>query len=84
MIQLSDLGQVYLVCGETYRWQRIDSLVYLVKSSLELDLFSGQGLLFCGGRIRFTWYLLDILEKNFRSYNEYKSTDVIGDDGFIL
>ena len=45
-INLSDLGQVYLVCGKTDMRQGIDSLVdslaYLVKSQFDLDLFSGQ------------------------------------------
>lgn len=41
-IQLSDLGQVYLVCGKTDRRQGIDSLAYLVNSQLELDPFSGH------------------------------------------
>ena len=43
MIQLSDLGQVYLVCGKTDMRQGIDSLAYVVKSQLELNPFSGQG-----------------------------------------
>ena len=50
MIQLSDLGQVYLVCGKTDMRQGIDSLAYVVKSQLELNPFSGQVFLFCGGR----------------------------------
>ena len=50
MIQLSDLGQVYLVCGKTDTRQGIDSLAYVVKSQLELNPFSGQVFLFCGGR----------------------------------
>ena len=49
-IQLSDLGQVYLVCGKTDMRQGIDSLAYLVKSHFNLDPFSGQVYLFCGGR----------------------------------
>ena len=49
-IQLSDLGQVYLVCGKTDMRQGIDSLAYLVKSQFNLDPFSGQVYLFCGGR----------------------------------
>ena len=49
-IQLSDLGQVYLVCGKTNMRQGIDSLAYLVKSQFNLDPFSGQVYLFCGGR----------------------------------
>lgn len=49
-IRLSDLGQVYLVCGKTDMRQGIDSLAYLVKSQFNLDPFSGQVYLFCGGR----------------------------------
>ena len=48
MIQLSDLGQVYLVCGKTDMRQGIDSLAYVVKSQLELNPFSGKVFLFCG------------------------------------
>ena len=48
--QLSDLGQVYLVCGKTDMRQGIDSLAYLVKSQFNLDPFSGQVFLFCGSR----------------------------------
>ncbi|HFI0071405.1 TPA: IS66 family insertion sequence element accessory protein TnpB [Streptococcus suis] len=36
-IRLSDLGQVYLVCGITDMRQGIDSLAYLVKSQFNLD-----------------------------------------------
>ncbi len=49
-IQLSSLGQVYLVCGKIDMRQGIDSLAYLVKSQFDLDHFSGQVFLFCGGR----------------------------------
>lgn len=49
-INLSNLGQVYLVCGKTDMGQGIDSLAYLVKSQFDLDTFSGQVFLFCGGR----------------------------------
>ncbi|HGA1219325.1 TPA: IS66 family insertion sequence element accessory protein TnpB [Streptococcus suis] len=49
-IRLSDLGQVFLVCGKTDMRQGIDSLAYLVKSQFNLDPFSGQVYLFCGGR----------------------------------
>ncbi|HEU7169935.1 TPA: IS66 family insertion sequence element accessory protein TnpB, partial [Streptococcus pneumoniae] len=42
--------QVYLVCGKTDMRQGIDSLAYLVKTHFELDSFSGQVFLFCGGR----------------------------------
>ncbi|BDS79895.1 transposase%2C ISSmi4 [Streptococcus pneumoniae] len=50
MIQLSDLGQVHIVCGKTDMRQGIDSLAYVVKTHFELDPFSGQVFLFCGGR----------------------------------
>ncbi|MBV1944491.1 IS66 family insertion sequence element accessory protein TnpB [Streptococcus parasuis] len=49
-IRISDLGQFYLVCGKTDMRQGIDSLAYFVKSQFNLDLFSGQVYLFCGGR----------------------------------
>lgn len=49
-IQLSDLGQVYLVYGKTDMKLGIDSLAYLVKSQFDLDPFSGQVFLFCSGR----------------------------------
>ena len=49
-IKLNDLGQVYLVCGKTDMRQGIDSLAYLVKRQFDLDPFSGQVFLFCGGR----------------------------------
>ncbi|CRI61841.1 transposase%2C ISSmi4 [Streptococcus pneumoniae] len=50
IIQLSDLGQVHLACGKTDMRQGIDSLAYVVKAHFELDPFSGQVFLFCGGR----------------------------------
>ncbi|CKI40678.1 transposase%2C ISSmi4 [Streptococcus pneumoniae] len=50
IIQLSDLGQVHLVCGKTDMRQGIDSLAYVVKTHFELDPFSDQVFLFCGGR----------------------------------
>lgn len=49
-IHLSNLGQVHLVCGQTDMRQGIDSLAFLVKSKFDLDPFSGQVFLFCGGR----------------------------------
>ncbi|HET0582039.1 TPA: IS66 family insertion sequence element accessory protein TnpB, partial [Streptococcus pneumoniae] len=36
--------------GKTDMIQGIDSLAYLVKTHFELDPFSGQVFLFCGGR----------------------------------
>ncbi|MBW7545108.1 IS66 family insertion sequence element accessory protein TnpB, partial [Streptococcus pneumoniae] len=50
IIQLSDLGQVHLVCGKTDMRQGIDSLAYVVKTHFELDPFSGQVFHICGGR----------------------------------
>ncbi|HHA7334103.1 TPA: IS66 family insertion sequence element accessory protein TnpB [Streptococcus pneumoniae] len=50
IIQLSDLGQVHLVCSKIDMRQGIDSLAYVVKTHFELDPFSGQVFLFCGGR----------------------------------
>ncbi|MGT2757761.1 IS66 family insertion sequence element accessory protein TnpB [Streptococcus ovuberis] len=49
-VRLNDLGHVCLVCGKTDMRQGIDSLAYLVKSHFDLDPFSGQVFLFCGGR----------------------------------
>ncbi|OZS34112.1 transposase, ISSmi4 [Streptococcus pneumoniae] len=50
IIQLSDLGQVHLVCSKIDMRQGIDSLAYVVKTHFELDSFSSQVFLFCGGR----------------------------------
>lgn len=50
MINLCDLGRVHLITGKTDMRQGIDSLAYLVKQEFELDPFSGQVFLFCGGR----------------------------------
>ena len=49
MIRLSDLGQVYIVCGKTDLRRGIDGLAILIKEQFELDLFSGKVFLFCGG-----------------------------------
>ena len=49
MIKLSDLGQVYIVCGKTDLRKGIDGLAALVKEQFELDPFSGKVFLFCGG-----------------------------------
>ncbi|WP_308264584.1 IS66 family insertion sequence element accessory protein TnpB [Lactobacillus helveticus] len=48
-IKLSDLGQVYIVCGKTDLRKGIDGLATLVKEQFELDPFSGKVFLFCGG-----------------------------------
>ena len=49
MIKLSDLGQVYIVCGKTDLRKGIDGLAALVKEQFELGPFSGKVFLFCGG-----------------------------------
>ena len=49
MIRLSDLGQVYIVCGKTDLRKGIDGLATLVKEQFELDPFSSKVFLFCGG-----------------------------------
>lgn len=49
-INLCELGQVHLIAGKTDMRQGIDSLAYLVKQRFEMDPFSGQVFLFCGGR----------------------------------
>ncbi|WP_152161783.1 IS66 family insertion sequence element accessory protein TnpB, partial [Streptococcus pneumoniae] len=43
IIQLSDLGQVHLVCSKIDMRQGIDSLAYVVKTHFQVFLF-------CGGR----------------------------------
>ncbi|MBE5059099.1 IS66 family insertion sequence element accessory protein TnpB [Lactobacillus crispatus] len=50
MIRLSDLGQVYIVCGKTDLRKGIDGLAIVVKEQFDLDPFSGKVFLFCGGR----------------------------------
>ncbi|OIB13345.1 hypothetical protein [Streptococcus pneumoniae] len=42
IIQLSDLGQVHLVCSKIDMRQGIDSLAYVVKTHFELDLENGR------------------------------------------
>ena len=49
MINLYDLGQVYLVCGRTDMRREIDGLAAIVKDKFNLDPFSGKGFIFCGG-----------------------------------
>ena len=48
MIKLSDLGQVYIVCGKTDLRKGIDGLATLIKEQFDLNPFSGQVFLFCG------------------------------------
>lgn len=50
MINLSDLGQVYIVCGKTDLRKGIDGLACLIKEQFQLDPFQGQVFLFCGSR----------------------------------
>lgn len=49
MINLAELGRVFIVCGKTDTRRGIDSLAYIVKKSFHLDPFSGC-FLFCGSR----------------------------------
>ena len=49
MIRLSNLGQVYIVCGKTDLRKGIDGLAALVQEQFDLDPFSGEVFLFCGG-----------------------------------
>ena len=50
MINLAELGRVFIVCGKTDMRRGIDSLAYIVKKSFNLDPFSGCVFLFCGSR----------------------------------
>ncbi|MDE7050264.1 MAG: IS66 family insertion sequence element accessory protein TnpB [Lactobacillus sp.] len=50
MNKLSDLSQVYIVCGKTDLRKGIDGLAILIKEQFELDPFSGKVFLFCSGR----------------------------------
>lgn len=47
MINLCDLGQVYLVCGKTDLRKGFDGLACLIKEQFQLDPFQGQVFLFC-------------------------------------
>ncbi|NRO19494.1 IS66 family insertion sequence element accessory protein TnpB [Lactobacillus helveticus] len=49
MINLYDLGQVYIVCGRTDMRRGIDGLAAIVKDEFDLDPFSGRVFIFCGG-----------------------------------
>ncbi|NRO87545.1 IS66 family insertion sequence element accessory protein TnpB [Lactobacillus helveticus] len=42
MINLCDLGRVYIVCGKTDLRKGIDGLATLAKEQFELDPFSGK------------------------------------------
>ena len=50
MINLAELGRVFIVYGKTDMRRGIDSLAYIVKKSFNLDPFSGCVFLFCGSR----------------------------------
>ena len=50
MINLAELGRVFIVCGKTDMRRGIDLLAYIVKKSFNLDLFSVCAFLFCGSR----------------------------------
>ena len=50
MINLAELGRVFIVCGKTDMHRGIDSLDYIVKKSFHLDPFFGCVFLFCGSR----------------------------------
>ena len=50
MINLYDLGQVYIVCGRTDMRRGIDGLAAIVKDKFDLDPFAGQVFIFCGGQ----------------------------------
>lgn len=39
MIKLSDLGQVYIVCGKTDLRKGIDGLATLIREQFDLDTF---------------------------------------------
>lgn len=49
MINLYDLGQVYIVCGRTDIRRGIDGLAAIVKDKFDLDPSAGQVCIFCGG-----------------------------------
>ena len=50
MINLAELGRVFIVYGKTDMRRGIDSLAYIVKKSFNLAPFSGCVFLFCGSR----------------------------------
>lgn len=50
MINLSELGQVYIVCGKTDMRRGIDSLSLIIKENFERDPMSGEVFLFCGAK----------------------------------
>ncbi|MFK5655771.1 IS66 family insertion sequence element accessory protein TnpB [Lactobacillus delbrueckii subsp. bulgaricus] len=50
MINLAELGRVFIVCCKTDMRRGIDSLAYIVKKSFNLDPFSGCVFLFCDSR----------------------------------
>ena len=46
MINLYDLGQVYIVCGRTDMRRGIDGLAAIVKDKFDLDPFAGKVFIF--------------------------------------
>lgn len=44
MINLYDLGQVYIFCGRTDMRRGIDGLVAIVKDKFDLNIFVGRSL----------------------------------------
>ena len=52
MINLAELGRVFIVCGKIDMRRGIDSLAYIVKKSFHLDPFSGCVFLFCEDRFK--------------------------------
>ncbi|MBT9020299.1 IS66 family insertion sequence element accessory protein TnpB [Lactobacillus delbrueckii subsp. bulgaricus] len=50
MINLAELGRVFILCGKTGMRRGIDSLAYIVRKSFHLDPFPGCIFLFCGSR----------------------------------
>ena len=49
-ITLNNLGQVFIACRKTDMRQGIDSLAFSIKENFQLDHFSGEVFLFCGGK----------------------------------
>lgn len=54
MINLCDLGQVYLVCGKTDLRKGIDGLACLIKDSFNLILFRARSFSFAAAEKRKT------------------------------
>ncbi|MBP2058190.1 transposase [Lactobacillus colini] len=50
IIDLSEFGQVYIVCGKTDMRRGIASLSLIIKEDFERDPMSGEVFLFCGAK----------------------------------